>query len=209
MLMSLGIRSSLLLLGNFDQSHFISRLHHWFDSQSQHCAAGMKSRTARPSSINKLSKPEWCVCVCVQWDCVCRACVCVQSVCVCSECVCAVRLCAQSVCAESVCAQWVCVCRACVCVQWVCVRRACVCTQSVCVCAEISSVQEHTVDDSLHAACCPLDVLFWSSSSHMLVQQTWTSSQCFWEAVICGSVSLVFVPLSKVLVGEWPQTLQP
>lgn len=54
--------SSSLLLGNLGQSHFILLLHYWFDSQSQHCATGMKSCTARPSSINKLSRPEG-VCV--------------------------------------------------------------------------------------------------------------------------------------------------
>lgn len=63
MLLLLGIQSSSLLLGNFNQSHFISQLHYWFDSHSQHCAAGIKSCTARPSSINKLSMPEGCVCV--------------------------------------------------------------------------------------------------------------------------------------------------
>lgn len=55
--------SSSLLLGNLDQSHFILQRHYWFNSQSQHCAAGMKSCTARPSSINKLSGPEGCACV--------------------------------------------------------------------------------------------------------------------------------------------------
>lgn len=69
MLMLLEILSSFLLLANLDQSHFTLLLQFCFDSQSQHCAAGMKSCTARPGSINKLSRPEGCVCVSGPFSC--------------------------------------------------------------------------------------------------------------------------------------------